>query len=226
MGSGLAGAQCSRRCAAWCCSTIVKQLTAGAPLYREGAHARSHQRGQPVAERARRVHVEYEHHARELDRDHCHLPSGAPYPAVREQQRLGLVGPVLAALRGYPQVQGLVVGSWQGSSAGVHALAREAAEAQAASHWRLMGARSESEALGIYTSVVQARWSSTFWRSWVHVIHGRRPCVGRADDRALVGGPEPVGRGAHAAGGAAAYPCAGPAVVAGARAAAGLGGGG
>ena len=33
----------------------VKQLTAGAPLYREGAHARSHQRGQPVAERARRV---------------------------------------------------------------------------------------------------------------------------------------------------------------------------
>ena len=89
-----------------------------------------------------------------------------------------------------------------------------------------MGARSESEALGIYTSVVQARWSSTFWRSWVHVIHGRRPCVGRADDRALVGGPEPVGRGAHAAGGAAAYPCAGPAVVAGARAAAGLGGGG
>ena len=85
-----------------------------------------------------------------------------------------------------------------------------------------MGARTEAEAVGIYASVIQRRWCSTFWRSWVHVIHGRRPAVGRADDRALVGGPEPDGRGAHAAGGAEAYPQAGPAVVPGLRAAAGL----
>ena len=39
--------------------TDVKTLSGAAELYREGRHARSTRRGAPVAERARKVHVDY-----------------------------------------------------------------------------------------------------------------------------------------------------------------------
>ena len=61
-----------------------------------------------------------------------------------------LVGPVLAALRAWDPVLGLVVGSYQGCSEALHGLAREAAKAKATAKWRQMGVRSVHEALGIY----------------------------------------------------------------------------
>ena len=59
---------------------------------------------------------------------------------------------MLAALRAWDPVVGLVVGSYQGCSEELHALAREVAEERARTEWRQMGARSEHEALGTDTS--------------------------------------------------------------------------
>ena len=106
----------------------VKTLSGAVELYREGPHARSTRRGAPVAERARRVHGDYVRRARELDHKHSRQADGSPYPGVREQGRRHLVGPVLAALRAWDPVVGLVVGSYQGCSEELHALAREVAE--------------------------------------------------------------------------------------------------
>ena len=135
----------------------VKTLSGAAELYREGPHARSTRRGAPVAERARRVHGDYVRRARELDHQHSRQADGSPYPGVREQVRRHLVGPVLAALQAWDPVVGLVVGSYQGCSEGLHALAREVAEERARTEWRQMGARSEHEALGIFVHDVHRR---------------------------------------------------------------------
>ena len=62
----------------------VKTLSGAAGLYREGPHARSNQRGAPVAERARKVHVDYVGRARALDHAHSRQADGTPYPGVRE----------------------------------------------------------------------------------------------------------------------------------------------
>ena len=85
---------------------------------------------------------------------------GTPYPGVREQVQRHLVGPVLAALQAWDPVVGLVVGSYQGCSEGLHALAREVAEERARTEWRQMDARSEHEALGIFVHDVHRRWGS------------------------------------------------------------------
>ena len=154
----------------------VKTLSGAAWLYREGTHARSNRRGAPVAERARKVHVDYVGRALALDHAHSRQADGAPtaYPGVREQVQRHLVGPVLAALQGWDPVVGLVVGSYQGCSEGLHALAREVAEERARTEWRhQMGARSEHEALGIFVHGVHRRWGSVFRRSWARVIRGR-----------------------------------------------------
>jgi len=64
---------------------------------------------------------------------------------------------VLAALRAWDPVLGLVVGSYQGCSEALHGLAREAATATATAKWRQMGVRSVHEALGIYTHDVHRK---------------------------------------------------------------------
>ena len=94
-----------------------------------------------------------------------------------------MVGPVLAELRHHPEVIGLVVGSFQGASDtdSVHELQREVARRHATDEWRRMGARSFEEAYGIYLQDVRARWARVFWSSWVGVMHGRLPRVGRTD---------------------------------------------
>ena len=89
-----------------------------------------------------------------------------------------------------------------------------------------MGARDEQEALGVYMHRVRRRWGSCFWRSWARVIRQRRPCVGHSRADMLRHGPEPRGRGARAGGAEAAFPQAGPDVVRGAFAQAGLAFGG
>ena len=106
--------------------------------------------------------------ARHLDCEVSLLADGTGYPEPQEQVRDHLeylVGPVLAALRTWEPVVGLVVGSYQGSSAAVHTLARESAEKSAKDKWRVMGQRDEAEALGIFMHDVRRRWGSVFWRS-------------------------------------------------------------
>ena len=106
-----------------------------------------------------------------------------------------MVGPVLAELRRHPEVIGLVVGSFQGASDSVHELQREVARRYAADEWRRMGARSFEEAYGTYLHDVRARWAAVFWSSWVGVMHGRLPCVGRTDASMLsTGDPAGLGR--------------------------------
>ena len=127
--------------------------------------------------------------ARKLDHEHSLQPDGTPYPEPNEQRQRGLDGPVLLALRSYAPVQGLVVGSWQGASEAVHALAREAADACAEGRWRLMGdVRTQDQARGIFLHDIRQRWGATFWRSWARLMRARLPCVGQPDDRRLRAG--------------------------------------
>ena len=102
---------------------------------------------------------EYRYKARCLDRDHHHQADGTPYPSPPVQEARGLVGPVFTTLQALPTVRGLVVGSFQGASDDVHALAREVATRRATDEWRRMGARSFSDAYGIYLNDTRARWS-------------------------------------------------------------------
>jgi hypothetical protein len=93
-----------------------------------------------------------------------------------------------AALQAWDPVVGLwwwQVGSYQGCSEGLHALAREVAEERARTEWRRMSARSEHEALGIFVHDVHRRWGSVFWRSWARVIRGRLPAIGRPNAEIL-----------------------------------------
>lgn len=130
---------------------------------------------------------------------------------------------MLAALRAWDPVVGLVVGSYQGCSEELHALAREVAEERARTEWRQMGARSEHEALGIFVHDVHRRWGSVFWRSWARVIRGRLPAIGRPNADILNHGPPPAyARGQAAVGGAEPWPRVQPGVLRGLRAAAGL----
>ena len=105
-----------------------------------------------------------------------------------------LVGQVLAALQAWDPVVGLVVGSYQGCSEGLHALAREVAEERARTEWRQTDGRSERapEALGIFVHDVHRRWGSVFWRSWARVIRGRLPAIGRPNAEILHHGEEVV----------------------------------
>ena len=91
-------------------------------------------------------------------------------------------------LQAWDPVVGLVVGSYQGCSEGLHALAREVAEERARTEWRQMGARSEHEALGIFVHDVHRRWGSVFWRSCVvGARHPRPPARHRASGRGWLG---------------------------------------
>ena len=105
---------------------------------------------------------------------------------------------------------GLVVGTFQGASDSVEALVGVAAQAQATAAWRLMGARDQPEAVGIFTHRVRRRWGATFWRTWASTIRSRAACVGRPDAAMLRHGPVPAARGVLAAVGEPAFPQAGP----------------
>jgi hypothetical protein len=140
----------------------VKTLSGANELYHEGPHARQRQRGAPVGGEAgaageRRVHREG---ARTLDHKHSRQADGTRYPGVREQVQGHLVGPVLAALRAWDPVLGLVVrgGLVPGLQRGAARprFAREAAKAKATAKWRQMGVRSVHEALGIYSHARRA----------------------------------------------------------------------
>ena len=89
---------------------------------------------------------------------------------------------MLAALQAWDPVVGLVVGSYQGCSEGLHALAREVAEERARTEWRRMGARSEHEALGIFVHDVHRRWGTRVL-AVVGARHPRPPARHREAER-------------------------------------------
>ena len=116
-----------------------------------------------------------------------------------------LVGPVLAALQAWDTVVGLVVGSYQGCSEGLHARAREVAEERARTEWRRMGARSEHEALGIFVHDVHRRWgpACSGGRGRASSAAAWLPAIGRPNAEILHHGPPPTyARGQAAVGGA------------------------
>jgi hypothetical protein len=118
----------------------------------------------------------------------------APPPASRDADRVVLASaPCSRRCRpGTPWSAWWWLGSYQGCSEGLHALAREVAEERARTEWRQMGARSEHEALGIFVHGVHRRWGSVFWRSWARVIRGRLPAIGRPNAEILHHGEEVV----------------------------------
>ena len=74
----------------------VKHVTQGAAYY----NRRSTERRAPLNSRAQAVPAAYQRHARELDTRFSRRPDGGRYPSPSEQTARGMVGPVLAELRG------------------------------------------------------------------------------------------------------------------------------
>ena len=112
---------------------------------------------------------------------------------------------MLAALQAWDTVVGLVVGSYQGCSEGLHARAREVAEERARTEWRRMGARSEHEALGIFVHDVHRRWgpACSGGRGRASSAAAWLPAIGRPNAEILHHGPPPAyARGQAAVGGA------------------------
>ena len=109
----------------------VKTISAAGPCYRSAAAA-SMANARPVDVQAMQVAREYETSAKRLDQQH-HSSDDAS-------------GPVLAALRGYPPVRGLVVGAYGEASADVHALLKLTAAKKAETAFKEMGSRTPIEA--------------------------------------------------------------------------------
>ena len=113
-----------------------------------------------VANRAAAVPTEYVHHAREIDADH----------------QLG--GAVEARLRMLGEVAGLVVGQYAEGSEEVHSLIAAIATRMASRRWRLLGFRSEAEALSAYTTLVRRRVGVAAVRAYARHRIARVPYVG------------------------------------------------
>ena len=88
-------------------------------------------------------------------------------------------GPILAALRAWPPVLGLVFGAFGEASSGVEELALEIAARRAAADWRRMGAREEAEAKGFILAQLRRRWGRCAVRERARMLLARLPQVGR-----------------------------------------------
>ena len=87
------------------------------------------------------VDVHYAHHARQMDARHSPPGTTPIYDRLR----------TLTDLR----VRGLVVGQYGEASEDVHGIADAVAEALAGQRWRLMGARTQTEARAYFISTVR-----------------------------------------------------------------------
>ena len=126
-------------------------------------------------EYARRVHGEYEAHARRIDHD--------PHPRGHGVAA-GAVGPVEQRLRSFPRTHGLAFGGHGECSGAVDALRRRVAQGQAAARWRTMGARSEAEARGVLLGRLRQRWGVTACRAQAeHRLRRLWAVGGRREDR-------------------------------------------
>ena len=135
--------------------------------------------------------MDYERAARRLDRRHHGVD---PDAVVR-----GAVppGPILARLRSFPPVRGLVWGDCAEASPAVHELLTHAAATGAERLWRRMGCRSRAEALSFLTSQLRRTWGVSAAIGVVHQRHMRLEWLGQlrrgvqlaaAGDAALDGG--------------------------------------
>jgi len=107
------------------------------------------------------VHGAYRRHAQQLDR------------------RIGMPGqPIQTRLESFGIVRGAVFGNYGEASSDVHSLLRVAAEAQARRVWRIMGARSWSEAFGFILQSMRRRLGVVVAREFArHRLH-RVPYIG------------------------------------------------
>ena len=138
--------------------------------YQHGQREREDQGG-AVAARARKVETEYKAHARKMDA-RIATAQNAPL-ATAVQTHLQTLGPIRAA----------VLGHFGECSPDIHHLVRAAAESLAATRWRAMGARSESEARGFFMNAVRKELSMSFWTALARHRQNRLDFVGisRAD---------------------------------------------
>ena len=106
-----------------------------------------------MAQRAARVHRDYERHARDLDlRADVRVHNG------------GRTDAVAAALGQYPQTRALVVGQYGEASTDVHELFDIAVERATRDSWRFLGARSQAEARSYFASSMRRAWGVAFVR--------------------------------------------------------------
>lgn len=119
-----------------------------------------------VERRAAKVAVDYEANARRKDEKY-------------NRTQRGEVGPVLARLRTYPPVQGVVWGAYGESNKLVETLIGVAARRTAERKWRSMGARGMAEAVSWFSSLYWRRWgcAATFAQARMRV--SRLSSVGR-----------------------------------------------
>ena len=118
--------------------------------------------GRPVDVRAMQVAGEYETSAKRLDRQHHSSDDG----------------PVLAVLRGYPPVRGLVVGAYGEASDDVHALLKLTAAKKAETAFKEMGSRTPIEAEATLTLSLRRHWGLTFVREYARMRLARVCFVG------------------------------------------------
>ena len=111
-----------------------------------------------VDRRANAVKTEYDRHARELDR--------RIHGVTEAEQEEGTMGPIQNELQRY-EVEGQAFGTFGEASSSVHAHLCTVARA-AAQRWRVLGARSFSEAYG--------RLKSAYYRKWGAVIARANGC--------------------------------------------------
>ena len=145
--------------------------------YQHGQREREDQGG-AVAARARKVETEYKAHARKMDA-RIATAQNAPL-ATAVQTHLQTLGPIRAA----------VLGHFGECSPDIHHLVRAAAESLAATRWRAMGARSESEARGFFMNAVRKEPSIGFWTALARHRQNRLDFVGisRGADVQRMGG--------------------------------------
>jgi len=150
----------------------IKTIHAGGTYYRS-ARARDEQSG-GVAERAHRVQADYDRHARRLDER----------IAARNHPRGGLgAGPgdttdVLDHLHSFTRVRGLVCGNYAECSPDVHELLAITADGLAQRRWRLMGARSMTEARAFFIARLRRSLSVVIAREMARHRLRRIPFIG------------------------------------------------
>ena len=127
-----------------------------------------------MAERAHQVQSAYERHARQLDRR----------ISERNRRRGGLgAGPddttdVFDHLRSFTRVRGLVCGNYCECSPDVHELLAITADGLAARRWRLMGARSATEARAFFIARLRRSLSVVIAREMARHRLRRIPFIG------------------------------------------------
>ena len=134
-----------------------KMLHHGASQYFTSREAQE-QRAAAVAIRARAVDTDYRRAARERDERH--------HQVDRDAVRRGVTpsGPILALLRSYGTIIGLVFGAYAEASPAVHTLLTATAEHEARALWETMGARGYQEARASVMQALYADWG-------MHALH-------------------------------------------------------